>query len=375
MVDKRTEKAFTEAMLGIYREAREELGYNASRFRQMVVARGGVEAARALLRSSSVSDGYEMLWEHGRLDLSVEALVLRREWAELFTDEEREIARRRLDEFDYQPEETSPPAGNAGRTRPSPSKVLVAGRRYTRPELYELVAVPEDKRRGDWETGYHRDDQDRWYIFASVGAASRTGHDYRNEWRGNQLVWRGRTGSKLEHPSIRHMIDPETEVHVFTRSADRAPFTYQGMGEAVETKSTEPVTVVWRFPRTADDQGDRDPSELSPAGRYPEGAVQQVSVNAYERNRRAREECLDHWGRACTVCEMEFGARYGSLVEGYIHVHHLVPLGEVPGPRDVDPIEDLRPVCPNCHAVIHKTDPPLTIDEARELLEAQSSRG
>src|SRR6266480_7924576 len=93
------ERNFHEAMLGIYRRAKSEAGYTATRFLGMVVERGGLETARYLLHAEKVSDGYTALWERGRLDLTVEAIILQPEWRDLFSEIEREIARRRLAEY------------------------------------------------------------------------------------------------------------------------------------------------------------------------------------------------------------------------------------------------------------------------------------
>jgi len=100
------ERRFTAAMLDIYRKAKQEAGYNATRFLGMVMDNGGYETAQVLLHSSTVSEGYTALWERGRLDLTVEAIVLKPEWGDLFSTRELEIARRRLGEYGYQP----PPA-------------------------------------------------------------------------------------------------------------------------------------------------------------------------------------------------------------------------------------------------------------------------
>jgi hypothetical protein len=67
----------------------------------MLLEYGGVETARRLLRKDDVSDGFTTLWELKRLDLSVDAFVLRSEYAPLFTEEERGIARARLRQYEY----------------------------------------------------------------------------------------------------------------------------------------------------------------------------------------------------------------------------------------------------------------------------------
>lgn len=95
------ERQFHEAMLGIYRRAKAEAGYNATRFLHMVGAHGGLHAAQSLLASQGVSDGYTELYLRGRLDLTVEALVLQPRWATLFSDTEIDIARNRLAQYGY----------------------------------------------------------------------------------------------------------------------------------------------------------------------------------------------------------------------------------------------------------------------------------
>lgn len=103
----------------------------------------------------------------------------------------------------------------------------------------------------------------------------------------------------------------------------------------------------------------------------PEGAKTRVEVNRYERSGWARSACLEHYGPQCQVCAVDFEERYGELGRGYMHVHHVIPLHQVAKTPNyqVDPIADLRPVCPNCHAMLHRPkDRVLTVEELRELL-------
>jgi hypothetical protein len=97
------EKSFQRAMVAVYEDAKRETGYNALRFLQMISNVGGVEAAKRLLHASHVSDGFTALWERKRLDLTVESVVLRPEFADLFTDDELDLARRRLEDYGYLP--------------------------------------------------------------------------------------------------------------------------------------------------------------------------------------------------------------------------------------------------------------------------------
>ena len=113
------------------------------------------------------------------------------------------------------------------------------------------------------------------------------------------------------------------------------------------------------------------PSEIE----YVEGAARSVLVNAYERNRRAREKCLQRYGRSCAICGFDFGARYGEPAAGYIQVHHIVPLAKVEKEYRLNPLTDLQPVCPNCHAVIHRREPPFAIAEVKQMLQSDGAHG
>lgn len=106
---------------------------------------------------------------------------------------------------------------------------------------------------------------------------------------------------------------------------------------------------------------------------YVEGAAVNVPVNAFERNARARQACVDHHGYDCTVCGFNFARTYGPPGEHLIHVHHVVPLAAKGQTYVVDPAVDLRPVCANCHAIIHRRRPPYSIDEARALIRDRPS--
>ena len=102
MTIERLEREFDVAMEGVYQRAWIEVDYNAARFLEMLNDHRGLETARRLLNAPHVSDGYTALWERHRLDLTVEALILQDKWHPLFSDHEREIARKRLADYGYE---------------------------------------------------------------------------------------------------------------------------------------------------------------------------------------------------------------------------------------------------------------------------------
>jgi 5-methylcytosine-specific restriction protein A len=223
------EAAFHQKALEIYETAKRECRYNATRFLQKIRKDGGLRAAKAWLLKRSggnkPAQGFLKLLDYGRIDISLEAVVLQEPWNTLFTPEELTVAQKRL-------------------------------QKYSNVSAHAPVLIPA------------------------------------------------------------------------------------------------PLTV-----------GEEESDE-----RFSEGQVSQVMVNAYERNPHARAACIAHYGARCYVCHMDFGERYGPTVKGFIHVHHLCPLSAIGEEYEVDPVADLRLVCPNCHAVIHSRQPPYAMEEVRRLL-------
>lgn len=106
-----------------------------------------------------------------------------------------------------------------------------------------------------------------------------------------------------------------------------------------------------------------------------EGATKSVNVNVKERNPSARQKCIEYHGTRCTVCDIDLGEMYGAEFSGRIHVHHLNPISEYNGEHEVNPIEELRPVCPNCHMVIHcGPDRPYTVEEVKEMMKKRETK-
>jgi len=110
------------------------------------------------------------------------------------------------------------------------------------------------------------------------------------------------------------------------------------------------------------------PDEIEDRKNYIEGAKKEVTVNAYERNPKARRQCIKHFGWVCQCCGLDFEKFYGEIGKEFIHIHHKKLISEIGQNYDVDPINDMVPLCPNCHAMIHRGDPVFTVDEMREMI-------
>ena len=117
------------------------------------------------------------------------------------------------------------------------------------------------------------------------------------------------------------------------------------------------------------------PEEIAAPEKYFEGAMRTVTVNAFERSAAARAKCIAAFGYLCAVCGFDFEKVYGEIGTKFIHVHHLTPIAEVSAAYRVDPTKDLRPVCPNCHAMLHRGTRPYTLEELKAIVRMQINKG
>lgn len=107
-----------------------------------------------------------------------------------------------------------------------------------------------------------------------------------------------------------------------------------------------------------------------------EGHGKRVVVNKYERNAQARNLCIKYHGSTCTVCGFDFYKVYGDIGKDFIHVHHKIPISQMKSSYEIDYKNDLVPVCPNCHAMLHRKrgkDNFYTVSELREIMNNKNS--
>jgi 5-methylcytosine-specific restriction protein A len=98
---------------------------------------------------------------------------------------------------------------------------------------------------------------------------------------------------------------------------------------------------------------------------YAEGKIKTVTYRTYDRSPAARQACIEHYGYNCSVCGFSFEEAFGDLGRNYIEVHHLKQVADAGGEYTINPITDLRPVCANCHRMLHKKRPALSIEELK----------
>ncbi|WP_373427346.1 HNH endonuclease [Arthrobacter globiformis] len=125
--------------------------------------------------------------------------------------------------------------------------------------------------------------------------------------------------------------------------------------------------------------GELGPEQSDPAhavpGTYPEGAASRVEVNRYERSTDARRDCIKHRGTTCEACGFSFEAVYGGIGKDFIHVHHIVPISQLGTDYRLDPVQDLVPLCANCHAMAHRgVSTPRSVAELKAIIESNPGR-
>lgn len=189
----------------------------------------------------------------------------------------------------------------------------------------------------------------------------------------NLIVYRTRSGDPRDHHVIPYEVLQELIVDETLSSSKRGTIRWNLALHDHQLRVTHrrgklDVKAYHRSDLVIEDGSRLMGDEVTPAEVYCEGAVQRIEVNAFERDRAARLKCISHYGPRCSVCSMSFADVYGDQAESIIHVHHLVELSTIRQRYVVDPIKDLRPVCPNCHAVIHSRRPAFSIEEVATMV-------
>ena len=384
MSDDTLEPAFHQAMLDVYqRAAALKPPYKATLLLKMVNQLGGREAANRLLDTDETSYGFAELLLRGpeHLKLSVEYVVLQHPWRALFDDEQLTVARQRLQQVGCAlPPENDEPAGgqtdsglpdatSAGppiRILPMSGTVEFQGQTVKQvQEEFFLAELPMRTPPGQYlfRTKSLNADSGTLVLFQKQASIIASATLLSVEWFDKpQGEYRG--AMYFDVPSIRvfapisvaQMQQVWPEFSGFSNALQSLDPSGRDGFENLLATTTSPAAIQ---PLS---------EEIPDRNELWEGARHKVSINIYERNPEARRQCIDHFGTVCQICHFDFEETFGPEAAGYIHVHHRVPLSKVDKSYRVSPTEDLIPVCPNCHAVLHLGGKNRTVDEVREML-------
>jgi len=142
----------------------------------------------------------------------------------------------------------------------------------------------------------------------------------------------------------------------------------QMSGISIKSEVATHLELLWAE-KTGTNQNDNN---AAIATSYSEGRRVLREAYTYERNTKARTDCLEHYGYKCVICGFDFLDFYGDIGKDFIHVHHRKPVSEIGKEYFIDPITDLVPICPNCHAMIHRKVPALSVEQLRRSIHGNS---
>jgi 5-methylcytosine-specific restriction protein A len=239
---------------------------------------------------------------------------------------------------------------------------FLTDKEYTKKDIYKIIVIPIDTHGGNWDTGYNQF-KDDFFLFVNISIPGRTGHDYNNYFEGNLLHYEAKSNTNINQPQIQKMLNPDGYIYIFYRYDNTKPYTFAGTALPTSYENTTPVKIVWQIINDFTYFG----GTKKEIDKLSEGSKNRL-LNIFERNPVARKYCVEHYGYVCKICGFDFEKIYGDIGKEFIHVHHIIPLSEINKEYVIDPIKDLVPVCPNCHAMIHRKIPALTIEELKKII-------
>jgi len=102
---------------------------------------------------------------------------------------------------------------------------------------------------------------------------------------------------------------------------------------------------------------------------FQEGGFQEIILEIQKRDSRLRAQAIERYGYSCYICGFNFSKVYGEFGDGYIEVHHLIPLSNAKGER-INTTDDVCVVCANCHRVLHRNGKePIPLDVLKNIVE------
>ena len=192
------------------------------------------------------------------------------------------------------------------------------------------------------------------------------------------IHWSGEPNKKANYIRFEFdvLLNPEKEEILsidFLKSNSKLSeqhWSTQNSGILIRSNVAEELEKIW-FDFTLKKHGLVVKSDFMPEleTNFIEGAVRQITSSKYERNPQARRICIETYGTKCFVCGFDFEKFYGEIGKDFIHVHHLKQVASIKKEYEINPKKDLRPLCPNCHAMIHRKKIPLTIEELKKNIE------
>jgi putative restriction endonuclease len=311
-MDKKTDESFTWYLRRAAEQAKREINYYPGFFHKMLNNEGGYRTAVRLLDPSKpVSEGFVKLWEAGRLDLTVEALVIKKPWSDYFAQPMLEAARKRLRDAGFRSEPRAPRSAQADDTTQTRkvSSLLEVGQVYTRDQLRERFDITD----ATLDTGIFQPKgfDSVWLFVTEKKTPDRT--QYEDRLDGDVLHWQGQTSGRKDRLIIGHK-HSALELLLFYRRAKyehpRAGFRFEGVFEYVSHTGANPASFILSrmldgldaLQRQAERSGAFSPNSIEDARQRTLSAiVQRRGQTAF------RASLLGAYGCRCAIsgCETE----------------------------------------------------------------------
>jgi 5-methylcytosine-specific restriction protein A len=261
--------------------------------------------------------------------------------------------------------------------KPKFSKNLLVGAVYSREDLKTRFKITDATiNNGIFKPKMY---SSVWLFVTEEKTPDRT--QYRDFFDDNSLHFEGQTKKRTDHLIIDHEKEGNEVLVFYRRKRDEFPnfgFKYLGKFEYVKHDpghSDDEPSKFLLYPVDLAPQDEETASGISPNladktyAPSREGKERTRIQTVYERSPKLRAQAVNIHGTTCKVCGFNFGKAYGEFGDGYIEIHHMIPISSIKDEHEVDPSKDLVPVCSNCHRMIHKfREKWMTIQELREIL-------
>lgn len=263
---------------------------------------------------------------------------------------------------------------------------FLKGSQQTRNEIWKSFHPNqgEKPKGGNWDTGYVVEG-DELIAFLNIDSKGRTGHDFENSYDtdAEKIIWFGKPNAHSEQPIFQKLLSEKLTPHFFARwDSKNTKFTYLGVGKVTGFEDNISIengkkTIRLRVALSSSSETIGSNGNVIEDFESPPQFAKKLTmvVNRYERDPQKRLECIEHYGYSCQICGFSFEQMYGNLGVDFCHVHHIEPLGEIGGEsKSLDPINDLLPVCANCHEMLHRKRVALKPEELKALINRKYQR-
>lgn len=253
-------------------------------------------------------------------------------------------------------------------------KQFVTGGIYSRKQVRTLLGpISNEAPEAIWNSNYFKIGK---YLVVFANATNSSENISSEQVKINdhetRILWFGKPNAHSEQPVFRALFQGKLQLLFFVRWNEKDDlFTFLSTEKILSFSNDHLLNDLTRTIKIEIQISELNSDDsLEEVSSEQEGRRTLRMHSYYERNPRLRLECIRLHGVRCKICDFDFRERFGELGANFCHVHHIEPLSEVGKAHLVSPLTDLIPVCPNCHAMLHRVQPALQPKALREIIES-----